>query len=122
MEIHEEVIKTVCDEFGLGAHRADETYGPGLIIEDVTREISESQFVIAEITPPNPNVYYEIGFAHAIKKPVILLADKEKEKLPFDVSGFRTLFYQNSIAGKRKFEEGLRKNIAALLQKDPISG
>jgi len=123
MEIHEEVIKTICNEFELDAYRADETYGPGLIIADVTREISESQFVIAEITPSNPNVYYELGYAHAINKPVILMADKAIVKqLPFDVSGFRTLFYENSIPGKRKFDEALRKNITAILQKDTISG
>jgi hypothetical protein len=115
-EIYEEVIRSVCSEFGIEAHRADETYGPGLIIADVVREIRDSEFVIAEITPANPNVYYEIGYAHAINKPTILLADSNIEKLPFDVSGFRTLFYENSIVGKRKFEEGLRKHIAAIFQ------
>jgi hypothetical protein len=47
---------------------------------------------------------------------LLLLADANLEKLPFDVSGFRTLFYENSIVGKRKFEEGLRKHIAAIFQ------
>jgi hypothetical protein len=120
-EIYEEVIKSVCSEFGIEAHRADETYGPGLIIADVVREISNSEFVIAEITPPNPNVYYEIGYAHAINKPTILLADSNLGKLPFDISGFRTLFYENSIAGKRKFEEGLRRHVAAIFQMPPIA-
>jgi hypothetical protein len=120
-EIYEEVIKSVCSEFGIKPHRGDETYGPGLIIADVVREIRNSEFVIAEITPANPNVYYEIGYAHAINKPTILLADANLEKLPFDVSGFRTLFYENSIVGKRKFEEGLRKHIAAIFQIPPIA-
>jgi hypothetical protein len=120
-EIYEEVIRSVCSEFGIEAHRADETYGPGLIIADVGREIRDSEFVIAEITPANPNVYYEIGYAHAINKPTILLADSNLEKLPFDVSGFRTLFYENSIVGKRKFEEGLRRHITAIFQLPPIA-
>jgi hypothetical protein len=119
-EIYEEVIKSVCHEFGIEAHRADDTYGPGLIIADVVREIIDSEFVIAEITPANPNVYYEIGYAHAINKPTILLADSKIEKLPFDISGFRALFYENSIVGKRKFEDGLRKHISAIFQKMPI--
>ena len=120
-EIYEEVIRNVCAEFKIEAHRADETYGPGLIIADIVREIAESEFVIAEITPANPNVYYEIGYAHAINKPTILLADSRIDKLPFDVSGFRTLMYENSIAGKRKFEESLRKHITAILLRAPIS-
>lgn len=119
-EIHEEVIKGVCAEFDLRAHRADETYGPGLIIADITREIAESEFIIAEITPANPNVYYELGYSHAINKPAILLADRNVEKLPFDVSPFRVLFYDNSIAGKRIFEEGLRRHISAILLKPPL--
>lgn len=121
MELHEEVIKVVCREFGLEAHRADESYQPGLIVEDVTREIIESEFVIAEITPANPNVYYEVGFAHALNKQVILLAEREGGKLPFDISGNRVLFYENSILGKRKFEEGLRNHIASILQKSPLA-
>ena len=120
-EIYEEVIKSVCSEFGIEPHRGDETYGPGLIIADVIREIRNSEFVIAEITPANPNVYFEIGYAYAINKPTILLADSNLEKLPFDISGFRTLFYENSIVGKRKFEEGLRRHITAIFQILPIA-
>lgn len=119
-EIHDDVLKKVCDEYALVAYRADETFGPGMILEDIVRDIAESEFVIADITPPNPNVYYELGYSHAINKPVILLANKSLEKLPFDVSSFRVLFYENSIPGKRQFEEGLRKHIAAILQKNGL--
>ncbi len=56
------------------------------------------------------------GYAHALKKPTILVADRDKlAKLPFDVSPFRTLFYQNSIGGKKKVEEGLRKYLEAIV-------
>lgn len=114
-EIYQEVVKVVCKEFGLEAVRADETYGPGLIIADIERQIDEAKFVIAEITPPNPNVYYEVGYARSKNKPTILLADKRIEKLPFDVSPFRTLFYENTIDGKGKVEEALRRHIQAIL-------
>lgn len=123
-DIFEEVLSRVCadDEFRLDAHRADETYGPGLIIADVVRDIAEAEFVIADITPANPNVFYELGYAHAINKPVILLADRALEKLPFDVSAFRVLFYENTIAGKRRFEDGLRQHIRAVLEKGALGG
>ena len=42
--------------------------------------------------------------------------DKKDTKLPFDVSSFRTLFYENSIGGKSKLENGLKKHIRAILQ------
>ncbi len=114
-ELHEEVIKKVCDEFKIQAVRADDTFGPGLIIADIIKDLYESLIVIAEISPSNPNVYYELGYAHAINKPTILIAEKGT-KLPFDVSPFRTLFYENSIAGKNKVEMGLRKHINAILK------
>ncbi|HUX59540.1 MAG TPA: hypothetical protein VMV77_21385 [Bacteroidales bacterium] len=113
-ELYEDVIKTVCEDFNLDVVRADETYGPGLILADITKQIYESRLIIAEISPINANVFYEVGFAHALNKPTILIAEKTT-KLPFDVSPFRTLFYENSIAGKKKIENGLRKHIKASL-------
>jgi hypothetical protein len=114
-ELYSEVIKPICNEFGIESIRADETYGPGLILADVIRQIDEAKFIIAEITPANPNVYYEVGYAHAHNKPTILIADRTIEKLPFDVSPFRTLFYENTIDGKKHIENGLRKHIKAIL-------
>lgn len=84
-------------------------------MEDIIRGIETAQIIIAEITPANENVFYEVGYAHALKKPTILLANKkDREKLPFDLSGFRVLFYENSIGGKRQVEEGLKKHLKAI--------
>jgi hypothetical protein len=114
-EVYCEVIKSVCESEHIDVTRIDEEAGPGMIIEDINRAIRESKVVIADISPLNANVFYEVGFAHALNKPTILLAEKGT-KLPFDVSSFRTLFYENSIGGKRIFEEGLRKHLRAVLQ------
>ena len=38
---------------------------------DVMQDIAESEFVVADVTPANPNVYYEVGVADAIRKPVV---------------------------------------------------
>ncbi|MDP1800441.1 MAG: hypothetical protein Q8L81_03765 [Bacteroidota bacterium] len=119
-ELYEDVIKEVCKEFKLQVLRGDETYGPGLILSDITKQINESKIIIAEISPANPNVFYEVGYAHALNKPTILIADKST-KLPFDVSPFRTLFYENSIPGKKKIEEGLRKHIDAVLSEKGLA-
>ena len=114
-ELYQEVVRPVCELFNVQAVRADEAYGPGLILADVVRQIDEAKFIIAEITPANPNVYYEVGYAHARGKPTILIADRKLEKLPFDLSPFRTLFYENSIDGKRRVEEGLTRHIREVL-------
>jgi nucleoside 2-deoxyribosyltransferase len=70
--------------------------------------------VIAEITPVNRNVFYELGYAQALGKPTVLLAERGKQ-LPFDVSGYRLLMYDNTIAGKRQVEDGLKKHLRAIL-------
>jgi len=115
-EIYTEVIHTVINEFpSLQAHHAGEVYGPGIILEDIQRDIVDAKIIVAEITPPNQNVFYELGYAHALGKPTILLAEKDKA-LPFDISGYRCLFYEDSISGRRKVEEGLRKHLEAILQ------
>ena len=112
--LFKEVIDPVCSDFGYQVLRGDNVYTNGLIIEDITRSIRECSIVIADITPNNANVYYELGFAHGIGKPAILLSDRNREKLPFDISGFRLLFYDNTIGGKKLVEEALRKHLAAI--------
>jgi nucleoside 2-deoxyribosyltransferase len=105
--------------FDYEAIRADDIYTSGLIIKEITQSIQEASIIIADITPNNPNVYYEVGYAHALNKPTILLSDKTQEKLPFDVSGFRTLFYENSIGGKRKVQDLLTKHLQSVAGQYP---
>lgn len=114
--LYNEVIKPVCNEFGLEALHAGEVFGPGIILQDIQAQISEATIVVAEITPANQNVFYELGYAHALGKATILLAEKGKS-LPFDTASYRTLFYENSIGGKVEVEEALRKHLRAILEK-----
>jgi hypothetical protein len=112
--LYREVIRPTCEAFGYEVIRADDTYTSGLIINDITRSIQDASIVIADITPDNPNVFYEVGFAHGIGKTTILLSDKKRDKLPFDVSAFRTLFYDNTIAGKTEVEARLNKHLESI--------
>lgn len=112
-ELYNDVILPQGKKSGFEVMRADETYGPGIIITDIEQQIIEAKAVIADITPNNPNVYWEVGYAYALRKPTILIAQRDTE-LPFDISPFRTLFYNNTIAGKSKIEEGLCKHLEAI--------
>jgi hypothetical protein len=113
-DLYSEVIKPACDALKLDVIRADERLGPGLIIADIVRDIVEAKVVIAEVTPANRNVYFEVGYAYAVNKPTILLA-KEGTSLPFDLRSFRHLFYEDSIRGKARVEEALRKHLQTVL-------
>jgi hypothetical protein len=114
-DVYQDVIKEVCKGYEVNVSRADEVSGPGLIIGDIIREIRTSQLIIADITPTsNANVYFEIGYAMALDKPTILLA-KRGTVLPFDVAGFRVLYYDDTIGGKRRLEEALQRHINEIL-------
>jgi hypothetical protein len=95
--------------------RIDEKPGPGVIFQDMQREIAQADVVIAEITHSNPNVFYELGYAHALGKPTILLAQRGVD-LPFDIRSFRVVFYDDSIGGKSRVEEDLSRHLDAILQ------
>jgi hypothetical protein len=115
--LFKDVIEPVCTAEGLKADRADTTYMPGLVIEDIKKQIAESRVVIAEITPANPNVYYEVGYADALNKPLILVADRKEGLKPFDVRGYRTIFYENSIGGKKRVEADLKKYLKNIMSR-----
>jgi hypothetical protein len=111
---YREVIKPQAEKL-YEVVRIDEKSGPGVIFQDMQREISQSDIVIAEITPANPNVFYELGYAQALGKPTILLAQRGG-KLPFDIASYRVVFYDDSIGGKSRVEEDLARHLDAISQ------
>ena len=113
-ELYDEVIRPVCAGNGINAFRASDIYRPGVILQDIHQNLDESYVVIAEITTRNANVFYELGYSHALRKPVILLAERGTE-LPFDISGYRVIFYDNTIGGKSSVEADLRRHLDSIL-------
>jgi nucleoside 2-deoxyribosyltransferase len=110
---YREVIQQQAEAAGFEAVRIDEKAGPGVIFQDIQREIEQAEVVIAEITPVNPNVFYELGYAHALGKPTILLA-RRGAQLPFDIRSYRVVFYNDTIGGKPEVERSLRRHLAAI--------
>jgi hypothetical protein len=105
-QLYKEVIEPVSRRLGFQALRADDVFRPGVILQ--------SDVIVAEITPVNANVFYELGYAHAPEKPTILLANRKTEKLPFDISGYRVIFYDDTIAGKGEVETTLMKHLQSI--------
>lgn len=114
-DLYEKVIRPVAKEVEYDARPSYKIYGPGAVLQDIQREIVASDVVIVDISPTeeNENVFYELGYAHAMQKPTILLANKDR-KLPFDISGFRVVFYSDTIGGKSAIEDDLRKHLKAI--------
>jgi len=87
------VIEPAIREAGLSPWRGDDEHlGTNIIMRDITKSIFDARLIIADITGRNPNVMYELGLAHAAKKPVIMVI-QEGEDVPFDVNQVRYLKY-----------------------------
>lgn len=86
------IIKPATKKCGYEVIRADMISSPGLITSQIIRHLIEVPLVIADLTGHNPNVFYELAFRHVLKKPVVQII-KKRQKIPFDVSVLRTIFY-----------------------------
>ncbi len=79
---------------GLTPIRADaEIFGTGKIVDQIWSGINNARVLVAELTGRNPNVLYELGIAHALKKPVVLVSSNEGD-VPFDVRHVRVIYYE----------------------------
>lgn len=83
---------------------------PGRITEQIIREIKDSDVLIADLSESNPNVMYELGIRQAMMKPYILMAEMG-QKLPFDLSDLRTIFYKLDLDNVEKSQEELRTHL-----------
>jgi len=95
-DIYKLGIQAVANELGVVAERVDEQNFSETILERIYRQIDAADFIIADMTGKNPNVFYEVGYAHAKGKPCTLLT-QSAEDIPFDLRQHRHLVYGGSI-------------------------
>jgi len=81
-EAIKQVVKTV--DIGLGVTRLDEIRAAGRISDDLVQELASCALCIADVTGSNANVMWEVGYATALRKPVIALSE-QGSPLPFDL-------------------------------------
>jgi hypothetical protein len=115
-EYYLEIYKKAIEENDLKPVRADDLFRPSPIIRDIWEYINNSKVLLADITGLNPNVMYELGLAHAIAKPVILISDNIKN-VPFDLRHLRILIY-NTERPKwaNKLKNSIERSIAEILE------
>lgn len=96
--------------------RADRLYSPGSINSDIIALIRSSDLCIIDVTGLNPNVMYECGMRHGYGKPYIMMA-RVGERLPFDISGLRTIMYDlTSLKKARESQNTLEKFVTGLVE------
>lgn len=87
-------IKKALNDNGYVCNRADEISGSKPIMNTILNEILKSQFIIADLTNQNPNVFYELGVAHTFKdaQNTVLITQKVQD-IPFDLRHINNIVY-----------------------------
>lgn len=98
---------------GMNAERADNRWDHPAIIQDIVSLIDQGAIVVCDCTNKNPNVFYEMGIAHAIGKELITITQKSDD-IPFDIGHLRYIRYQDNEQGIHKLTTDLVSRIAKI--------
>lgn len=112
--VYKNVILTIGKELNLRIYRGDDFQSDYHIIDEIWSAMNFARLVIADCTGNNANVFYELGMAHTLGKPTILIT-QSVDKAPFDVQSRRLIRYENTIAGADGLKSDLRTAINQVL-------
>jgi hypothetical protein len=114
--VYEDFVRpTLEDRCHLRPERGDDVFGSNVIMDDIAKSIRRASLIIADLTGRNPNVFYEVGIAHALNKQVLLMT-QSIEDVPFDLRHRRALVYEYSPRGCKKLEKDLYDNVQNMLE------
>lgn len=113
--VYNQHIKPVVSQAGLRCVRADDINDISGVMQSVWEGINRAQLIIADLTNRNANVFYELGIAHTLGKPVIIIT-QSMDFIPFDLRHLRCIIYEFKPNMIKKFEEKLIKTISTVLE------
>jgi hypothetical protein len=99
-------IRPLAQKFNWTCIRGDEVRQLSEIIDLIFEEIYRASLIIADLSDSNTNVFYELGYAHAIGKRTILLC-QSREDIPFDLRHRQILFYSSNEEGLNRLTKEL---------------
>jgi hypothetical protein len=91
-QIYESAIKPAIKDVGLDPLRGDEEKTGGIIHTAMFERLLLAEYVVADLTLANPNVFYELGIRHAAKPFTTVPIYANSHPLPFDVTMIRLLY------------------------------
>ncbi|MHB1922213.1 MAG: hypothetical protein ACYCOO_08245 [Chitinophagaceae bacterium] len=112
---YNETIRDYLKEMTINVYRSDDFSDNDVIIETIYREIEKSEFVICEVSECNKNVFFEIGYAKAMKKELIFLLQRGIENKFFDVAHIRRI--DNETGNPVEFQGKLEDTIATIRER-----
>lgn len=119
----QDIYKPAIEAAGLEAYRVD--YDPGVLvpIESIEKGIRQAAICLADITADNPNVWYELGYAFASERPVVMVCSEERtgKKYPFDIQHRSIIPYQaDSPSDFDKLRDSLTAKLSAIIKQDAV--
>jgi nucleoside 2-deoxyribosyltransferase len=111
-----ETVEGALDELGLIPVRTDHLGQVGNIVDIIREGIASCECALAVITGQNPNVMYELGLAHALDKPTLLLCERNKDgqlDLPFDLKTQDVVAYSGSSLDELR--DAIRNKLATVV-------
>jgi hypothetical protein len=113
-DIYKYGIKKPIENLGITCERVDEIQFNGGILEKVFESINKARFVIADMTGRNPNVFYEVGYCHAIGKEIILCTQSAND-IPFDLRGYNHIVYSGKI---NELEQAIQERVLHFINQE----
>lgn len=114
-------IREAAERCGFQPVRADDILEPGIIHSDMWDRIQRAAVIIADVTEHNPNVFFELGVAAAVKdksRVIIIRQPSVGDEYPFDIGPFRCIHYDDSVSGRRKLAEHLEAYLRTVRRED----
>lgn len=105
-DIYQLGIKQPASDLGIRAERVDEQIYQEGILERIYKQIEAADIIVADVSGKNPNVLYEIGYAHGKGKICILLTSSPAD-IPFDLKHKRHVVYDSIGTLKNRLTEEL---------------
>jgi hypothetical protein len=99
-DIYKFGIKGAAEDAGAYAERVDEQIFVEGMLDRIFNQINKADVIVADMTGMNPNVFYEVGYAHALDK-VVLLITQRVDDIPFDLKHRQHVVYSGSIGHLR---------------------
>lgn len=99
-DIYKMGIKETAAQINIVAERVDEQIFQEWILELIYTQTDAADIIIADMSGQNPNVFYEVGYAHT-KEKICLLLTSDTNDIPFDLKHHRHIIYGNSISNLR---------------------
>ncbi|MGN8189161.1 nucleoside 2-deoxyribosyltransferase [Burkholderia sp. 22088] len=121
----DDLYKPAIEAAGMTAYRVDQDSSATVLVEAIEKNIKRAAVCLADITEDNPNVWYELGFAYAAGRPVVMACSDDRQKagkrFPFDIQHRAIVTYKTeSSRDFQVFKNNLTERLKAMLEQGEV--